>query len=252
MPPVAPQRIVVEARFKHNLGFYSQMDLIGMRIQEMGFSDWKRTSNSLEVQNRQKGKKISLAISQAILDDALPGDEMDNDSLQDALAEAIDSMGKERLVRIGVRQWFALKLQGHDKQAHFKAVSSTFSNLDTVEAITKGKVSDTAYTFEFEESSSSGGQVSGRLSTGGMQKEEWLNLVNYGGADNPKVSYIGEDGMAKIHENLPDSFVYVDIDYGQEYSSELIASTEPNIVIKDLTEKGLNCAKSLLRKLNEK
>ena len=53
------RKLVVELRYKPELGFYSKMDAVGANLSD-DFPHWQRSPLTVEVRNRKKHRRVFL------------------------------------------------------------------------------------------------------------------------------------------------------------------------------------------------
>jgi hypothetical protein len=103
------KKLVVELRYKPELGFYGKMDPIGLELADE-FPDWQRSPLTLEVRNKKKHRRLFLSYNRVFLD----VDEADSDGdfsrAEKLLRTVYPKLAVKEFLRIGVRQWFAANL----------------------------------------------------------------------------------------------------------------------------------------------
>ena len=209
------KKLVVELRYKPDLGFYGKMDAIGLELSE-DFPDWERSALTLEVRNKKKHRRLFLSHSRAFIDMDAADPNSDFDRIEKLLGKVCPKLAVKEFARIGVRQWFVADL---DKT--FALMVDQFSerflpkNPD-LSGILSDKTKDVAYVADFE--TAEGWRYNLRM--GPMVKSQWFTTV----AHEPGAFDQGDEAtetFEAFRKSFPDQFLYIDIDsYKEEYPAD--------------------------------
>lgn len=204
------KKLVVELRYKADLGFYSKMDAIGMELAEE-YADWERSPLTLEVRNKKKHRRLFLSVKRAFvdIDDLDPAGDFSH--AEKLLGKVCPKLGVKEFARVGVRQWFAADL---DKP--FALMVDQFSERflpknQELAGILSDKTKDVAYVVECE--TNDGWKYNLRL--GPMLKSQWFLTV----AHDPNAFELGDEAtetFEKFQQSIPEQFLYIDIDCFKE------------------------------------
>lgn len=204
------KKLVVELRYKPDLGFYGKMDGIGLELAE-DFPDWERSALTLEVRNRKKHRRLFLSHSRAFIDVDAADPTNDFDRIEKVLRKVCPRLAVKEFARIGVRQWFVADL---DKT--FALMVDQFSerflpkNADLTGILTD-KTKDVAYVADFE----TGEGWRYNLRVGPMEKSQWFTTV----AHEMGAFEQGDEATETFEafkRSFPDQFLYIDIDSYKE------------------------------------
>ncbi len=218
---VVPRKLVVEWRYKPELGFYGKMDAIGIDYTNQ-FPDWQRTPLTLELRNRKKHRRVFLSVRRSFYDSDGP----ENQATEfDFAAGVLDKVsGKLELgtyERIGVRQWFATDLHKTFTALVDEVYKKFCQHNEAITAVVGTRVKDTAYLIDVEHPD--GWRYN--LKLGPMQKKQWFDLVQH----EPGNFEEEDDGetFAKFRASLPKQFLFIDLDC---YQADLPAPKTPAFV----------------------
>ncbi len=105
------RKLVVELRYKPELGFYSKMDAVGTNLSD-NFPEWQRSPLTVEVRNKKKHRRVFLSHQRCFYEtDLVPAHpNLEFDFAEKILSEVCAGIALRELKRIGIRQWFASDL----------------------------------------------------------------------------------------------------------------------------------------------
>lgn len=209
------KKLVVEVRYKPDLGFYAKMDAIGQELTEE-YPNWQRSPLTLEVRNQKKHRRLYLSSGRTFLDfDGVDPAAGDFDHAEKLLGKVCQKLGVKEFSRIGVRQWFAADI---DKS--FALMVDEFSERflpkgTELGEILSDKTTDVAYVVECE--TGDGWRYNLRL--GPMQRTQWFQIV----AHELNAFEQGDEAtetFEKFRQTIPEQFLYVDVDcFGEQMAA---------------------------------
>jgi len=207
------RKLVIELRYKPDLGFYKRMDSVG-RALGSDFPDWERSPLTVEVRNKKKHRRVFLShhrgFYEADLDAADPA--LEFQFAEKTLQDVRDGLGITDLNRIGVRQWFAANLDKSFARMVDEIAARFLREDEELSSILTDRKHDVAYVVDFE--TSDGWKYHLRL--GPMTKEQWLQVVNYEVSIFERPEDESAATLEKYRNSLPENLLYVDIDCFQE------------------------------------
>ena len=204
-----PRKLVVELRFKPDLGFYGKMDSIGQELAGE-YPDWERSPLTLEVRNRKKHRRLFLSAGRAFIDiDDV--DESDLSHAEKLLEKVFPQLGAKQLKRIGVRQWFAAELGKPFAMMLDEFEEKFLPKNSQLASILSDKTKDMAYVIDCE--TPDGWRYNLRL--GPMTRSQWFLFVGH----EMNAFEQGDEAtetFEKFRQSLPEQFLYIDIDCFKE------------------------------------
>jgi len=206
---VPVRKLVIELRYKPELGFYGKMDGVALGFAEK-FPDWERSPLTVEFRNKKKHRRVFLAhrrcFSEADLGAQEPLSEFD--FALTTLERVCTGIDVSELKRVGVRQWIAADL-GKAFALMVDEIGSRFLSQDSdLASILSDKPTDLAYVVDY--ATNEGWKYHLRL--GPMTKDEWFQRVQY---ERNVFEGKDEDNSAtfeKYRESFPENFLFVDVD----------------------------------------
>lgn len=204
-----PQKLVVELRFKPDLGFYGTMDSIGQELADE-YPDWERSPLSVEVRNKKRHRRVFLSAGRAFVDiDEV--EESDVSHTEKLLEKVFPRLGAKQFKRIGVRQWFAADLGKPFALMLDEFADRFLPKNPQLGSILNDKTKDVAYVIDCEVAE--GWRYSLRL--GPMTRSQWFLFVGY----EMNVFEQGDEAtetFERFRQSLPEQFLYIDIDCSKE------------------------------------
>jgi len=212
--PLPLKRLVVELRYKPDLGFYSKMDSVGQALLTQ-FPDWVRSPLSLEVRNKKHHRRVFLSYRRCFFQTDIDDSHASRvfESAEGALREVWTGLELTEFTRLGMRQWFAADLE-KSFAAMVDDIAARFLRQDEeLASILPHKMSDVGYVVDCE--TDEGWKYHLRL--GPITKQQWQELVEY----EPEIfEPSGREEAATLEaylSSIPDNFLYLDIDCFQEH-----------------------------------
>jgi hypothetical protein len=204
------KKLVVELRYKPELGFYGKMDSIGLELAEE-YADWERSPLTLEVRNRKKHRRLFLSVLRAFvdLDDVDPDGDFSH--AEKLLGKVCPKLDVKEFKRMGIRQWFAADLEKPFALMVDQFAERFLPKNQELGGILNDKTKDVAYVVECE--AGEGWRYNLRL--GPMTKAQWFVSVAY----EPNAFEQGDEAtetFEKFRQTIPDQFLYIDIDCFRE------------------------------------
>jgi hypothetical protein len=218
VPKTLPlKKLVIELRYKPELGFYGKMDTVGLNLSEK-LPDWERSPLTVEVRNKKKHRRVFLSHRRCFYETDLDRAEtaLEFEFAATTLQEVYGGLAIGQFKRVGVRQWFAADLKKPFALMVDHIATRFLNEGDELSSILTDGKHDVAYAVDYE--TSEGWKY--HLRIGPMTKEQWLHAVNYEASifESPE----GEDARTfeKYRDCLPENFLYLDIDCFQEDVAE--------------------------------
>lgn len=200
------KKLVVEWRFKADLGFYGRMDRVALGLSR-DYPDWERSPLTVEIRDKKRHRRIHLSVKRGFFDADGPNPLTDIDQAGKLANMICRELEVNSLTRCGVRQWFAADL-GKPFALMVDEVAQRFLNQGPdLTAILADKVHDVAYTVDFE--TSDGWRYNLRL--GPMLKSQWFQTILYE-AGNFEVGEDEEETFEKYQDGFPEQFLFIDVD----------------------------------------
>jgi hypothetical protein len=204
------KKLVVELRYKPELGFYSKMDAIGIDLAE-DYPDWERSPLTLEVRSKKKHRRLFLSVRRAFIEADQADSDTEFSTVESLLKKVCSKLEVKTLERIGVRQWFAADLNKSFALMVDQTAERFLLRTPEVSGILGDKTKDVAYVVDYE--SPDGWLYHLRL--GPMLKSQWFMTV----AHEPRCFEDGEDAketFEKFQESFPEQFLFIDMDCYKE------------------------------------
>ena len=210
IPRLPLKKLVVEVRYKPDLGFYGKMDSIGLKLTD-DFPDWLRTPLALEVRNQKKHRRLFLSNDRSFLDVDEAKADGDFSYAEKLIRTVCQELDVNQLLRIGVRQWFAADLDKSFALLMDEFAERFLPKNANLAAILSDKTKDVGYLADYE--TAEGWRYSLRM--GPMMKSQWFATVPH----DPNVFEQTEEAegtFAKFKKSFPEQFLYIDLDCFQE------------------------------------
>lgn len=204
------KKLVVELRYKPSLGFYSKMDSIGL---ELGgeFQDWERSALAVEVRNKKRHRRIFMSHARSFYEADAPEPDTEFQFAAGKLTNVCKGLSVDRLLRIGIRQWFAADLNKAFALMVDEIAERFLLRSDELSAVLPDKTHDLAYSMVYE--AAEGWKYNLRL--GPMVKKEWFQFIFHEPNLFEDVEQ-GERSFEKFRESIPEQFLLIDIDSYRE------------------------------------
>ncbi len=204
------KKLVVELRYKPDLGFYGKMDGIGQELAEE-FPDWERSPLTLEVRNNKKHRRLFLSVERAFIDVDAAEPDAEFGRVEKLLGKVCPKLGVKDFLRVGVRQWFVADLNKSFALMVDEFAERFLSKNPDLNSIFGDKTKDVAYVADYE--TAEGWRYNLRM--GPMMKSQWFATV----AHEPGVFEWKEDDtetFEAFRQSFPEQFLFIDIDAYKE------------------------------------
>lgn len=207
------RKLVIELRYRPNLGFYGKMDAVGRSLGD-DFPDWERSPLTLEVRNKKNHRRVFLShrrcFYQADLGDAEPQREFQ--FAEKTLEAVCAGLAITEFARIGIRQWLASDMDKAFALMVDEIAARFLNENEELSSILTDTKHDVAYVVDYE--TSEGWKYHLRL--GPMTKEQWFQVVDYEVNIFERPEEENALTFEKYRSSLPENFLYLDIDCFQE------------------------------------
>jgi hypothetical protein len=222
------RRTVVELRFKRALKYFRNSDTAGESLAtEFGFPDWRRSVAGLALVSAKRFETAVLESDRVyVLGDAINDEREAIQPSFQVISKAVELLGFSEFDRIGVRQWFALEINGKSEEKLIKRLQAKYLNTASFENGLGLTISDHACTFEFK--SKEDPRVAGRIELGAMKNASWPLRVP---VDPNLVAHFNYCDSKAVLDKLPTDFVFLDVDRSMKKSAE-----ERPLKIEDVRE----------------
>ena len=211
------RKLVIELRYKPDLGFYSKMDSVCLNLGEK-FPDWERSPLTVEVRNKKKHRRVFLSHRRCFYEtDLVTADPTPEfQCAEETLKDVCVGLAITEFERVGVRQWFASDLDKPFALMVDEIAARFLSQNEALSSIVTDSKHDVGYVVDYE--TNDGWKYHLRL--GPMTKEQWFRVVSY--EANIFERREEEDAVTfeKYRDSLPENFLYVDIDCFEEDVAE--------------------------------
>jgi hypothetical protein len=207
-PPL--KKLVIELRYKPDLGFYGIMDSVGLALKE-DFPYWERSPLTVEVRNQEHHRRIFLAQDRCFYEADAPDPDTEFDWVGTRLNKICKMLGVETLVRVGIRQWFVADLNKTFALMVDDLAQRFLIRNEQLTAILPDKTHDMGYTMIYKTKD----EWKYNLRFGPMERNQWLQTVY----SEPSLFEQKEDGsntLLEFWQAIPEQFLYVDIDSFRE------------------------------------
>tara|TARA_R110002072_G_scaffold59882_6_gene152219 strand:+ start:19359 stop:20117 length:759 start_codon:yes stop_codon:yes gene_type:complete len=205
---IIPRKTVVELRYPAKLSFVSKVEQVGETLLDrMETEHWERSAFSLQILDKKRRQRVILESKRLGIECDGPIAEQREATIRgyDLLADAARNLGIDKVARVGVRQWFALEIGGNSEQKLIEKLCEAHLRTKLMERAMKMSVQDFAIILELQDKTDP--QFTGRISYGVMPRDQWGSQTPY-----QKPSHLGSDGVKQIVDELPNEFVFVDVD----------------------------------------
>jgi hypothetical protein len=127
----------------------------------------------------------------------------------DTVLQIAAEYGKQEYLRVGVRQWYAVSIGNRDEAAIMQKMKEKYFNAARFESIFGLELEDLAQVLEFQNKNDS--RKTARLEFGPMSRasNEWQGRLKYNPSKEP---HLTDASVKSILNNLPQNFIYLDID----------------------------------------
>jgi hypothetical protein len=211
---LAARKYVAEVRYQPKLGFYGQMDAVGLDLAD-DFADWERSPLTLELRDKRRQRRLYLSSRRMFFEQDNGSDlHSSTDQATKFLGKSIHSLDVQEFQRVGNRFWFA-----EDLGKTFEAIVELLADrMFAAAGPLHSKIFDTtkidlAYVTYFR--NDAGWNYNVRV--GPMRRDEWFEKVLHEpsifdteGPDKKGVT------LEEYRESLSEQFVHVDIDCFKE------------------------------------
>ena len=207
------KKLVIELRYKPDLGFYGKMDSAGSVLND-DFPDWERSPLTVEVRNQEHHRRVFLANDRCFFEADDPDPDTVFEWAGNRLKKVCEKLGVETFARVGVRQLFAADLNKTFALMVDEMAQRFLVRNDQLAAFLPDKTHDLAYTVVYKTPD----DWKYHLRIGPMEKKQWLQTVYH----EPNLFEQNEDGshtLVEFWKSLPEQFLYVDIDSYREDQS---------------------------------
>ncbi len=204
------KKLVMELRYKPDLGFYGKMDSVGMQMEDQ-FPDWERSALTVEVRNKKRHRRVFLSHNRCFYEADDPDADSEFQYAASLLKKVCEGLSVGTLLRVGVRQWFAADLNKPFALMVDEIGKRFLLQSEELSGILPDKSHDLAYTVIYE--TPEGWKYHLRL--GPMVKKEWFQYIYH----EPMLFETPDEGektFAKFRESIPDQFLFFDIDSHRE------------------------------------
>lgn len=252
MTEIAPRKTIVEARVAPKLSFYSKMDGAGEAIlSSMKTNLWERSPFSIELLDVDNQEKVVLEHDRFHCEMDGPLDRQLTSAKRgfSLIKEAMGECGIGGVRRLGVRQFFAIEFDGNTEERLISKLDRAYLATDALASVTKMGVKDFAVVLELRGSPDS--HFSGRLSLGGMKRSQWTSYTPYNVVQGRGPNHLGKRSVQQIVQELPESFVFVDIDkaIGKPSSTDEIDFSKCESFIESVSSDMKQIANQIIRDL---
>ncbi len=200
------KKLVVELRYKADLGFYGRMDTIGLELAGE-FDDWERSPLTLEIRNRKKHRRLYLSVKRTFLDVDAADPDSEFGQTEKLLGKVCRKLEVKEFRRIGVRQWFAADLNKPFALMVDEISERFLPCRPDLGGILTDKTKDVAYVVDYE--TSEGWRYNLRM--GPMMKSQWLLMVAHE-PNNFEQGTEATESFEKFQQSFSEQFLYIDID----------------------------------------
>jgi hypothetical protein len=213
MPAIPLKKLVVELRYKPNLGFYGKIDSVAMGLAEK-FPDWERSPLTVEIRNKKAHRRLFLSYKRLFYECDLQKAEASSEF--ENAAKTLDHVGRrlelDALTRIGVRQWFCADLEKTFALMVDEFDARFLGQTNELKQILTDKAEDLAYVVDYETNDA----WKYHLRLGPMTRDEWFQRVAF--EANVFEAPEGDDSATfeKYRTSVPENFLYLDVDCYQE------------------------------------
>lgn len=205
------KKLVVELRYKADLGFYGKMDAVGVELADE-FPDWERSSLTLEVRNKKKHRRLFMSVKRAFFEVDDCYSDVEFPFVAKLLGRLCARVEVKELARLGVRQWFAADL-GKPFALMVDEFSDRFlARNGSLDSILSDKIKDVAYVVDFE--SDEGLRYNLRM--GPMLKAQWFSTIAHDSNMFEQSEEENAKTLANFRASFPEQFLFVDIDSYRE------------------------------------
>ncbi len=204
------KKLVVELRYKPELGFYAKMDSVGVKLADE-FPDWERSALTVEVRDKKRHRRVFMGHNRCFFEADAPDLDSVFQFASGVLNNVCTGLSIGIVQRIGVRQWFAVDLKKSFALIVDEISNRFFLRSGDLSAILPDKTHDLAYTMIYE--TSEGWKYLLRL--GPMVRKEWFQYIHH----EPNLFQVSEEGeksFDKFRESVPEHFLFIDIDSHRE------------------------------------
>lgn len=175
-------------------------------LKELGTDQWACSGRSVEVRDFDRKCRVGLSFNRVFVE--LDGDEDQQETAAEfginLLSTACSELNVEA-IQIGIRQFFALDVNGAKEEQLVQKLLKIFGQPDFI----GDNIDDVSYTFEVDPSADG---RRGRVIVGAMTRDQWQQFVPYPDAGQ-NLGHLSTEKIERIKGSLPEDFVFVDVDF---------------------------------------
>jgi hypothetical protein len=177
----------------------------------MDFKDWRKNSNAIELVDKIRRERMIFERHRVCveIDSFLPDHSSRSDALRTEMKKACDHLNIQELARVGLRQWFALSVEGLFEQGIFKKLRDRLFKTETVEKCIGDIPDDMAIVFETDDREL---WHKRRIEVGAMSKMEWFARVTYSDLVLERKDLNETKWTSGLEKALPSDFLFIDVD----------------------------------------
>lgn len=177
----------------------------------MKFKDWRKNSSLVELIDKTRRERMIFESHRVCveIDSFLPDHVARHDELKTAMKNACEQLGIEELLRVGLRQYFALSVEGLFEQGIFKKLRDRLFKTEIVEKCIGEIPDDMGIVFETDDREL---WHKRRIEIGAMAKMEWFGHVKYLDLILETKELTETKWISGLVKALPSDFLFIDID----------------------------------------
>lgn len=211
MPVITPRKTILEIRFVPKISFSHEIGKAAESIlEEVGGNKWQWDPLSIEVFDLLRNLRFAISHDRTVCEMDGPEEHQDIEQNYEIVKKSLQIYGGENILRIGIRQWFAIEIDKLTEQKLIDKLKAVYLKVASFEESLEMQMEDMALILEMSKSSDS--QFSARVVVGAMNKKQWTSHTPYPGTrSEPKLPHV-PGGINVVLGRLPEDFVLIDID----------------------------------------
>ena len=210
MRTISPKKSVFEVQFfpilEHAL---VEAEAVKARTRN-SFPDWAKNPSTVILMNKERRERMIFESGKISLDlDRFTSHDDRTPDLIASMLDAFANLKSEKLLRVGLREWFAIEVDGLSEQKIFQKLRNRLFQKDTLELGLGSLPEDMAIVLEWDSCKS---WYHRRIEFGAMLKLEWSRRVQYFDLTIEKNDHVEKKWKDGLEESLPDAFLFMDVD----------------------------------------
>lgn len=210
MREIHPRKSVYELKFFPILEHVFVEAEAAKARKNLAFLDWAKTPSTVILMEKKLRERVVFESGKISveLDRIQTADKKRVGELRSSMTEAMLGLKPEKLLRVGLREWFAIPVEGSSEQQIFRKLRDRIFRKDSLEMGLGALPQDMGIVFEWDTCKT---WYKRRVEFGVMPRSEWLQRVPYFEFAE-KQGNVEKKWIDGIEDSLPPEFLFIDVD----------------------------------------